>query len=80
MMQVFAAGCAKEENPELIAMMKTVGNGLEKYEAGDLLLTDDKAPVELLSMKAIDAIIREEVEYYKVIYREKGLSGLLEAL
>ena len=80
MMQVFAAGCAKEENPELIAMMKTVGNGLEKYEAGDLLLTDDKAPVELLSMKAIDAIIRDEVEYYKVIYREKGLSGLLEAL
>ena len=42
-------------------------------------MTDDRAPVELLSMRAIDAIIREEVAYYKRIYRERGLKGLLEA-
>ena len=53
--------------------------GLVKYEGGNLILTDDKAPVELLGMSAIDAIIRDEVEYYRAIYDEKGLQGVLEA-
>ena len=61
-------------------MMERVDIGLVKYEAGDRILTDDKAPVELLSMNAIDALIRDEVDYYKDIYNEKGLKGLLEEL
>jgi hypothetical protein len=60
--------------------MEKVDTGLVKYEAGDRILTDDKAPVELLSMNAIDALIRDEVDYYKDIYNEKGLKGLLEEL
>ena len=50
------------------------------YDAGDNILTDDKAPVELLSMNAIDTLIRKEVDYYKSIYKEKGLSGLIDEL
>ena len=43
-------------------------------------MTDDKAPVELLGMKQIDLIIKDEVSYYKKIYKEKGIKGLLELL
>ena len=71
-------GCSREEDSELCQMMEKVEAGLVEYEAGDRILTDDRAPVELLSMKAIDAIIRDEVEYYKGIYEEEGLEGVLE--
>lgn len=53
---------------------------LMAYEAGSYIMTDDKAPVELLGMQAIDEIIKDEVMYYKEIYEEKGLEGLLESL
>ena len=43
-------------------------------------MTDDKAPVELLGMRVIDKLIEGEVSYYKKIYEEKGLEGLLELL
>ncbi len=47
---------------ELEDMMAKVDSGLVKYEAGDRILTDDKAPVELLGMKVIDEIIRDEIQ------------------
>ena len=43
-------------------------------------MTDDKAPVELLGMRVIDQVIQEEVAYYKDIYQEKGIRGLLDEL
>ncbi len=43
-------------------------------------MTDDKAPVELLGMQVIDQLIQEEVAYYKDIYEEQGINGLLEHL
>lgn len=46
----------------------------------DLIMTDDKATVELLGMQIIDEIIVDEVNYYKRIYKDKGLSGLLELI
>jgi hypothetical protein len=46
-------------------------------EIGGRILTDDRAPVELLGMRAIDDIIKEELVYYKEIFRRYGLSGLL---
>lgn len=58
---------------------KLVGH-LMAYEAGGYVMTDDKAPVELLGMKAIDEIIKDEVMYYKEIYEKEGLEGLLESL
>ena len=39
-------------------------------------MTDDKAPVELLGMRQIDSIIKDEVKYYKEIYKTQGLDGL----
>ena len=50
------------------------------YEAGSYIMTDDKAPVELLGMQVIDELIKDEVMYYKQIYDEEGLEGLLERL
>ena len=42
------------------------------------ILTDDKAPVEVLGMRAIDNIIAEQAGPYRDILRTKGISGLLE--
>ena len=76
---------AMEENTEALtdlelkAMMITVGDNMEAYEAGDYLLTDDKAPVELLGMQVIDDLITEELSYYKEIFEEEGISGLLNS-
>ena len=50
------------------------------YEPGNLILTDDRAPVELLGMRVIDEIIRDEIGYYKNIFKEDGISGILQAL
>lgn len=80
MIDNFKKDYQKETDEDLYQMMERVDIGLVKYEAGDRILTDDKAPVELLSMNAIDALIRDEVDYYKDIYNEKGLKGLLEEL
>lgn len=74
-----SAGVNMEEDADFKAMMEKVQENIVKYEAGNLILTDDKAPVELLSMKAIDALIKDEVDYYKNVYEEEGLEGLLES-
>ncbi len=65
---------------ELSAMMETVAGGLQPYEAGAYVMTDDKAPVELLGMRLIDEVIRDEVAYYKRIYEEQGVQGVIDAL
>ena len=44
------------------------------------LLTDDKAPVELLGMQVIDELILSEAAYYREIYENEGLGGLLDRL
>lgn len=61
-------------------MMRRVADNSVAYATGDYLMTDDKAPVELLGMQVIDQLIQEEVAYYKDIYEEQGISGLLEHL
>ena len=64
----------------LLAMMQTVSENLLPYEAGNRIMTDDKAPVELLGMRVIDELIRNEVAYYKNIYEEQGIRGVMNAL
>ncbi len=71
---------ALEDMETLKEMMNKVSDTLSDYSAGDNIMTDDKAPVELLGMRQIDTIIKEEVTYYKAIYSQKGLQGLLESL
>ena len=46
---------------------------------GENILTDDRAPVELLSMRALDNIIQQNLQYYKEIYRREGLDGVLNS-
>lgn len=78
------AGLYKREetvaDESLLAMMNMVSENLLPYEAGELIMTDDKAPVELLGMRVIDELIRNEVAYYKSIYEEQGIQGVIDAL
>ncbi len=67
------------EDNQLKNMMVRVQDNLKAYEAGNLILTDDKAPVEMLGMQVIDSIITEELEYYKEIFREEGIEGILNS-
>ena len=70
---------SKETDEDLLYMMAKVEDNLSVYHPGSLILTDDKAPVELLGMKIIDSLIAEEVSYYKDIYKKEGLKGLLNS-
>lgn len=80
MLEVMAEGVSYEKDEELAAMMNTVSEAMVAYEPGDLILTDDKAPVEVLGMRMIDEIIREEIGYYKNIFKKDGISGIIQAL
>ena len=42
-------------------------------------LIDDRAPVEMLGMKALDSIIQRHLQHYKDIYRREGLDGVLNS-
>ncbi len=70
----------KLADENLSVMMATVEENLTAYEAGSYIMTDDKAPVELLGMQVIDELIRDEVAYYKRIYEEQGVQGVINAL
>lgn len=65
-----------EKDSSLKNMMTRVYYGLERYDGGGHVMTDDKAPVELLGMRVIDDLIKEEVDYYKNIYKNEGFDGL----
>ena len=46
---------------------------------GENILTDDRAPVEMLSMRALDNLIQINLQRYKEIYRREGLDGVLNS-
>ena len=60
--------------------MASIKGKLSRYEAGDLVLTDDKAPVELLGMRVIDELIAEERDHYREMVKGKSLSDIIDAL
>lgn len=68
------------ENEELSVMMRDVLEKLKPYKAGNYLMTDDNAPVEVLGMNVIDDLISDEVKYYKKIYKEDGIKGIVDEL
>lgn len=70
----------KISDDSLYAMMGTVSDNLTSYEAGGRIMTDDKAPVELLGMQVIDELIQGEVAAYKTLYEEQGIKGVLDSL
>lgn len=69
-----------ESHEDLKAMMQNVQVALKPYQAGNRLMTDAQAPVELLGMRVIDDLISEEVAYYRGIYEKEGIDGLIEKL
>lgn len=77
-LNVFETNLEKENNADIKTLMHIVYSELTKYTPGNLLMTDDKAPVELLGMRVIDELIREEVDYYKQVYKDGGMKALLE--
>ena len=64
----------------LQALIAEASERLIPYEAGGRLLTDDKAPVELLGMEVIDTLIQNELGYYKERFQQDGISGILGGL
>jgi len=74
------ANTEMEQNETLKAMMQKVSDTYVPYVSTGHLMTDDKAPVELLGMKQIDIIIKDEVSYYRNIFETQGIQGLLKLL
>ena len=80
---VFAGFAEKADalsDPELRALMLRVCDEVSPYSAGNLLLTDDRAPVEKLGMAVIDGLIQTELGYYKQIIQDGGIAGLIDAV
>jgi len=89
--ELFAAkegDCAKRltanssglESGELVGLMEDTATRILKYKPGSRIFTDDCAPVELLGMREIDGLIRNEVTFYRNLYKEQGLEGVLSSL
>lgn len=77
MVQTLRSNISTVSDYELSELMIKVADNLKKYDAGGLVLTDDKAPVEMLGMQVIDDIIQGELAYYKEVFKEEGIAGLL---
>lgn len=80
MLDAFRKNIEIDQHFDLQNLMQQVEENLQEYESSGYQMTDDKAPVELLGMRVIDDIIKDEVKYYKDIYQEQGISGLIETL
>ena len=57
--------------------MPRVQEQLQPVEGGEHILTDDRAPVELLGMRVLDEMISSELESLRVQIRENGIMSLL---
>lgn len=79
MYKIFQANSKTLKNTELNLLMSKIQDKLLKYNAGNYILTDDKAPVELLGIKVIDQLIQKEAAYYKKILKKDGIKGLLNS-
>ena len=64
---------------KLSRLMIFIAENWSEPTFGENILTDDRAPVEMLGMRALDSIIQQHLSYYKEIYREKGLDGVLNS-
>ena len=74
----FKTNLKSEQNEPLSNMMIRVNRELIEYKPGNKILTDDMAPVEVLGMKTMDTLIKEEVKEYREVYKREGIKGLLK--
>ena len=63
--RTFDENRARLSNAKYADMMAKVAQSLQDYTGGDCILTDDKAPVELLGMRVLDELIDGQLNYYK---------------
>ncbi len=75
-----AENTARLSDEALRALMERVTAGLTPCGGDGPILTDDRAPVELLGMRMLDAYIAEELAVYQEQFRAEGLRGLLRSL
>jgi hypothetical protein len=68
------------DDAELQQLMRETASLMTPYRSQGHLLTDDQAPVELLGMRMIDALIRQEAEPLRRRVREEGLQALWDLL
>ena len=80
MLDALRSNTEKLADGSLKSLMTRVADQSQRYVAGDYLMTDDKAPVELLGMQVIDQLIQDEVACYKEIYQRDGIQGLISQL
>lgn len=67
------------DDENLSRLMIHVADKWQRPALGENILTDDRAPVELLGMNALDNIIQQHLHRYKEIYRREGLDGVLNS-
>lgn len=65
---------------DVAARMVPVRDPSNDFGDRQLILTDDRAPVEVLGMKAIDQLIAEEAGPYRELLQREGISGLLKSV
>jgi hypothetical protein len=75
----FVANAMPSDNP-LKGVLRRVRDTASQIEGGDLLLTDDRAPVELLGMRVLDELIAEELSAIRSLVAKEGIFAALEAL
>lgn len=68
---------SQKERVALCQRMEQVAKDLVLVEPGRHILTDDKAPVEVLGMKAIDEIIGSELSSLQDMFQKGNLKTLL---
>ncbi len=68
------------DNPKLKTLFTKATNNMVKLEENEYLLTDDKAPVELLGMQVLDDMINDELEGYRSKLRGKSIKEIIELL
>ena len=62
---------------QVITELKT---NLTKYVDTGIRLYDENADVEIRSIRALAELIKEQLDYYLRVFRERGLQGLIEVL
>ena len=77
-LETFERNVELTKDYDLRSLSKDIAENMSESKGGNNIMTDDKAPVELLGMAVIDDLIKGELSYYKKIFKEEGIKGILE--
>ena len=70
---------AMKQGP-LKMLLKSMIPQIKPHYAGKHILTDDKAPVELLGMAAMDRLVQNNLTTYKHLIHQQGIMNSLKML